>query len=666
MEQALTSPDSRLELTFFRHLEALLVSACILGFMDTALVGGRCFEGVWTLVIYLLSCLAAGAWTALILAAISVPLSLALGSDHKRHTKNGPFLQRARSNVTFLIALSLGCVLLIRPWDLALLWPYWVLPLGATGMGLGYSKIEGLLSTRTTRLLFLGVGLLAFAMDALAYRRLYLSLHNCLFLVAVVFLARAATVSLSKNVKRILITGLLLSQGIWWLDLSGARSLGTIHGVVQPKLIAAGQSLLDRDGDGFSAAFAGGDCDDSNPEIHPGACERPGEAIDRNCNGHKGQISLDLPRRGPQTVHWSRDPETLPDIYLFVVDTLRADYGGLPRAQVAPEVESFSTTALDLRRAYTPYPSTFRAMISMGQSRNWRSISTQSPDFLSRFATLGYDAQLWISDRRLTATKEKPLLHLDRMTGDPFFLKHPDSKATWTATLVGNAIEEMNDLKAPPRVRWLHTLDPHQPLALGSGSEVERYKAAVRHASQQFGRLVSALDKSERGRRSAVLFVSDHGEEQGDHGGQFHGATLYEENVRIPLLMRLPGVAARRITEVTTLLDVVPTLWDYLGGVSDATWEGRSLLRSYSEERAIFSQIEPVKNLGGQGRPEMHAVVFNRFKLIHNLSSNLLQLYDLEEDPLESKNLIGKLPAIAKKTQAKLTHFQDGPVCQSF
>jgi arylsulfatase A-like enzyme len=62
-----------------------------------------------------------------------------------------------------------------------------------------------------------------------------------------------------------------------------------------------------------------------------------------------------------------------------------------------------------------------------------------------------------------------------------------------------------------------------------------------------------------------VLFFADHGEELDERGGMFHGAWLSESSTRVPLVMHLPGVSARRVEGVASLLDVLPTLAHYLG-----------------------------------------------------------------------------------------------------
>ena len=76
----------------------------------------------------------------------------------------------------------------------------------------------------------------------------------------------------------------------------------------------------------------------------------------------------------------------------------------------------------------------------------------------------------------------------------------------------------LNDGGATPRFRWLHLLDTHAPCLRGGGG-IACYRKEMRHVSREFGRLWSALQNTERGRRAVVIFISDHGEEFGDHAG---------------------------------------------------------------------------------------------------------------------------------------------------
>src|SRR5262249_48338483 len=100
---------------------------------------------------------------------------------------------------------------------------------------------------------------------------------------------------------------------------------------------------------------------------------------------------------------------------------------------------------------------------------------------------------------------------------------------------------------ARPFLLWLHFYDPHHPYRAPEdptrfgASDPDRYDAEIAYADAQIGRVLAALDP----RTTIVALAADHGEEFGEHGTRFHSRSLFNQAVRIPLLVRYPGAAAR-------------------------------------------------------------------------------------------------------------------------
>jgi arylsulfatase A-like enzyme len=107
---------------------------------------------------------------------------------------------------------------------------------------------------------------------------------------------------------------------------------------------------------------------------------------------------------------------------------------------------------------------------------------------------------------------------------------------------------------------------------------VDAYDASLREADTRVGELLATLEDAGVEDRTILIVCSDHGEEFLDHGGVNHGRTLYEEMVRVPLLIRLPGAAPREIDLPVSLLDVAPTLVELLSLPATHPVDGRSLL----------------------------------------------------------------------------------------
>jgi arylsulfatase A-like enzyme len=155
------------------------------------------------------------------------------------------------------------------------------------------------------------------------------------------------------------------------------------------------------------------------------------------------------------------------------------------------------------------------------------------------------------------------------------------------------------------------------------------------------GAIVRALGQEGLLERTVVIVAADHGEELLEHGWIGHNVQVFEPSVRVPLVIRFPkgtGPAKRRVPALTDLLDVAPTIADVFGvlgkGGSDREFQGRSLL--------------PVLE-GAPGKPAVlsrsvwdrprYALRDERFKFFYDTRSGEEQLYDLEADPGESRDV---------------------------
>ncbi len=107
-----------------------------------------------------------------------------------------------------------------------------------------------------------------------------------------------------------------------------------------------------------------------------------------------------------------------------------------------------------------------------------------------------------------------------------------------------------------------------------------RYKNALRYDDALFGEVVAKLKASGQYRDALIVVVADHGEEFLEHGGFIHGTTLYNELVRVPLYLKIPGVAAGERPGPAAQIDILPTVLDALGLSRSAAGltDGRSLL----------------------------------------------------------------------------------------
>jgi arylsulfatase A-like enzyme/Flp pilus assembly protein TadD len=212
---------------------------------------------------------------------------------------------------------------------------------------------------------------------------------------------------------------------------------------------------------------------------------------------------------------------------------------------------------------------------------------------------------------------------------------------------------------------WLHLYDPHDPYEppepWASRFATSPYDGEVAFADEQVGRLGGALARLGLGDDTAFLVTSDHGEGLGDHGETLHGFFAYETTLRVPFLVRGPGiVAGKRLSGTVALVDVFPTALDLLGlPPLAAPLSGRSLaseLRGGAARAEAPVYAESLVPLLHFGWSDLRVLRDGRYKYIQ---APRPELYDLAHDPGETANLAPAEAARAGAMRAGLGRFLD-------
>ncbi len=118
------------------------------------------------------------------------------------------------------------------------------------------------------------------------------------------------------------------------------------------------------------------------------------------------------------------------------------------------------------------------------------------------------------------------------------------------------------------------------------------YDGAIRHVDGVLGRIFERLDALDLSKRTVIVIMSDHGEEILDRGFVQHGKTLFEELLRVPLVMRVPGRAPLEVEQPAMLADVAPTVLGALGFPRDGRMQGVDLLAGEVGERMLWSEVD--------------------------------------------------------------------------
>jgi len=269
-----------------------------------------------------------------------------------------------------------------------------------------------------------------------------------------------------------------------------------------------------------------------------------------------------------------------------------------------------------------------------------------------------------------------------------------------TADRVGaRAIDWLRTAGSAPFFLWAHFFDPHQPytppeawldryaegydgFANGSGPEFlaamraakadrgdlyhmwARYSAEVAFADYWVGRLLEVLDESDLWENTIVVLVGDHGEGFGEHGLFFeHNSLLYEELVRVPLLVHVPGngSAGRRVAAAVRTIDIFPTILSSVGIAPSDSLEGRSLIdlmhgREEAERCSYFQALCGRQAL--PAREELRGLQAGRWKLIRTTShadgESTTELYDLANDPDERNDLASSVDSVMQQLDERL------------
>jgi arylsulfatase A-like enzyme len=319
-----------------------------------------------------------------------------------------------------------------------------------------------------------------------------------------------------------------------------------------------------------------------------------------------------------------------------------------------PTVTALAANGVLFERAYAVYPESIRGLFAVLCSR-YPAMDT-GPDLYERVTTpslaavlrgRGYHTALFHSGRF-------------RYLGMQSIVRGRGFDVLEDAGQIGGARDSSFGIDEPSAVRrllgWIdglpggdpflatyvpiaghHPYETPEPGPFPERRDIDRYRNALHYADAAVGQLVAGLRARGLDRRTVVVLVGDHGQAFGQHQGNFgHTLRIYEENVRVPLVISAPGAVAGpvRVPGPASHLDVTPTVLDLVGLDPDPGHQGVSLLRGGREKVYFFADA----SLGLLGLRD------GRWKYIHETDSGRSRLFDLDADPGEQTNLADDHP----------------------
>ncbi|MSP70610.1 MAG: hypothetical protein EXR76_00185 [Myxococcales bacterium] len=520
-----------------------------------------------------------------------------------------------------------------------------------------------------------GLALLAIAlgqMDLGAFRLHWVAQVLVALVLTAVFVASRTTRSFFDHRVTFIVVGLTAALGAVaamtrYADAPDARRLIPLEGHLSRIAVALALAATDGDGDGTSDRFGGGDCDDDDAQVGPTASEVPGNGVDDNCSdGDAVVIAPSPPPSIPAAPSLAGQAAPLGskrhNVVILLIDTLRPDHLGLHGygRETSPNLDAFAKTAMVFDSAFAAAPNTPRSMPSLFTGRypsriawvkrfaNFASLKDENETVFELAAAVGVETEA-----------QSAHWYWERASGIKAGVKRWDNRGALSISesntqsvspeLTARVVERINALAKgdAPFLLFAHYFDPHArymnhpEVKVFGETLMDKYDSEIAFTDHHLAPVFAALNDPHVLESTTVIVCSDHGESFNEHGFHFHGRTVYQDEVAIPLLIRTPGGKVGRAADIVSLVDLLPTI-AALQGFAAPNALGQSLRPlltgqgEFNRDRVIFMEQLPYPMY------DVHmaaAVDSSGRKVVRNVTQNTVELYDLNADPQESKNL---------------------------
>jgi arylsulfatase A-like enzyme len=387
-------------------------------------------------------------------------------------------------------------------------------------------------------------------------------------------------------------------------------------------------------------------------------------------------------------------------VVLVSIDTLRADHLGLYGYDrgTSPHLDRLAAESTVFDEAMSSSPWTLPAHATLltglypsrhGLNSHERYLESSLTTLPQLFSKAGYRTAAIVNSHNLA-----PEFGLDRGFEQYRYVEERVDRREPSAEITDQAIEWVRKASGKPLFLFLHYYDVHSDyvslpeheeaflrpyggIADGSTTQlaahregkvplsasdapnlIDRYDAGIRQMDEEIGRLLAFVRDEGYWENTLLVLTSDHGEEFFEHGGVLHGQTQYQEVIRVPLLIKGPGIPkARRVPNPVSLVDIVPTLAaraalaapEGIDGLDvSPLWTGEGL-----DDRYLFSEADH----NNVEHDITRAVRYRGFKLHFNRLSGEYRLYDLARDPEEREDVAGGEEDVLASLTGRLDRF---------
>jgi choline-sulfatase len=342
-------------------------------------------------------------------------------------------------------------------------------------------------------------------------------------------------------------------------------------------------------------------------------------------------------------------------VVLITVDTLRADQPWVGYSNVAtPHLSGLAAKSVVYKRAYALAHFTTASLNGLLASRYPTELSRSDcdlgrydvPESLAPTLRAAGVATFAAHGHAIFVGDSAPRRGFDEWRLIVGAAGRMQTRGAVTGTEIAQLVTAYLENERPKTklFAWAHFVDPHDSYVAHerfppSGPLPRNvYDSEVAFTDSAIGSVLESIERSGMASSTAIVLTADHGEAFGEHGTTKHGSTLYEEEVRVPLMLYVPGVEPRTIDSPRSAVDIAPTIAQLLGVAIPGSWQGISLLKDLTpverEHRTVIVDVP-----SAYSRPPRQAVIRGDTKVI--LTRGSAQVFDLAVDPEERTPLSG-------------------------
>ncbi len=366
----------------------------------------------------------------------------------------------------------------------------------------------------------------------------------------------------------------------------------------------------------------------------------------------------------PELEDVGRVGEAAPDIVWLTIDAIRWDHTTMAghKYDTTPHLAEHSRDAAVFEQAYTPASSTRQtmralftgvhpSMIEPPRGPIYALTMAEEQHTLAEFLRFaGYHTAAWSSDAYIFSKAHGAMQGFAEVDEKPYDLKQ-DGPGYSAPYIIDEIIAELDEDKGGQTFIWSHLIEAHGPVQVGPDpvdfgpEKIDKYDAALHFIDSEVARLLEFVAERQAEHPTYLIITADHGEGLGEHGVNSHGYTIFQSEAHVPLMIWGPDIVPARYSEPVGVLDIYPTTFELAGLDVPPGSCGRSLAPVLRSERTPEPRPVYLEQVPDRSRTHFSVgFIRGKDKLVLQPSADAISLFDLAEDPGETRDLADEEP----------------------